>query len=779
MVQFLINYFYPLIFLVSTIISLVLFVFIYNIKNNPSANWLKLLVLVGVLNAFTQFGLSIVDSPSNYDIFYKLNALSLLFLAPTFINFVYSYIGKEKTVKDFTFVLVTTGTFVFFLYLWWATDLIAIHGFANSKSTPWGPVAPIGVFEPVVVIYFLLNYLHGTYLLIKYYQNQNNDIRKKQIFFVIIACCVPFAIDMVFEGVLPILGFAQFPATTVLTNFMCAFIAYAIYKYKLFYVSTELLSEYLVKVMPLTFFVVDSSGDIIATNPAVLQFGLKEEEVVGQPISRYIKISTKLGEFIKNTNKSKYREETEFLRHGKAILPVEVNASDLYEDENKNATLLLVTDLSFVKYSVKNLEENYKVIQKQNAEMQENKKEMVQLMSDLEQQKKLVEKKVAERTKELKAKSALLESQNHLFESFIYNLPIGAFLIDKLTNQVILVNSVAMSFLELPMDITKRGNRYLDFVTLYHEDGTVYSEQERPLAKAIKNNEIISEQVFFHKKDGTIISLKVHVAPVKDKFTSTVSIIVLIEDMSKEYQIDKSKSEFVSLASHQLRTPLSSINWYAEMLASGDAGKLNAEQKDFLNEISIGARDMADLITTLLNVSRINMGTFVINPAPVKLMSLVEKEIEQLTLQLDHKKIKLTLESNCKAKEIKIDVKAFSIILQNLLTNAIKYTPPKGKIKVMLKEDIKTNSCIISVKDTGFGIPKVQQPKIFGKWFRADNVKSMEIDGNGLGLYMVKSIVEGSGCKIWFESQEKKGTTFYISIPKTGMVKKEVVNIEK
>lgn len=769
-----INYLYPLIFLASTIISLVLFLFIYNIKNNPSANWLKLLILIGILNTFTQFGLSIVTSPEGYELFYKLNSLALLLLAPAFVNFVFSYTDKEKTVKDFTFVLFTTGIFILFLYLWWTTDLIAIHGLNHARSTPWGPMAPIGILEPVLIIYFLLNYLHGTYLLVKYYKKQTNEIRRKQVLLVILACCVPFAIDMVLEGVLPILGFLQFPATAILTNFMCAVIAYAIYKYRLFYVSTEILSEYLVKVMPLAFFVVDSFGDVIATNPAVLQFGLKQEDVVGRPLSKFLEVSSGLEKFIKQNNSVKFREETVFLRYGKPILPVEVNANDLYEDGNKTATLLLVTDLSFVKYSVKNLEENYKVIQKQNLEMQENKKEMVQLMKDLEQEKKLVEKKVTDRTKELKTKSALLESQNHLFESFIYNLPIGAFLVDKDTEQVILVNSIAMTFLELPLDITKKGKKYSDFVTLYHEDGTEYKAEERPLAKAIKKGEIISEQVFFHKKDGTVISLKVHVAPVKDKLTSTVSIIVLIEDMTKEYQIDKSKSEFVSLASHQLRTPLSSINWYTEMLASGDAGKLNAEQKDFVNEISMGARDMADLITTLLNVSRINMGTFVIDPEPVKLVSLVEKEVEQLKLQLESKKIKLKVESKCKEKEIKIDTKAFSIILQNLLTNAIKYTAPKGAIKVLLKEDAKLKSCIVSISDNGYGIPIAQQHKIFDKWFRADNVKTMEIDGNGLGLYMVKSIVEGAGCKIWFESQENKGTTFYIAIPKTGMIKREV-----
>jgi PAS domain S-box-containing protein len=693
-------------------------------------------------------------------------------LMPPFINFVFSYAEKERTIKNFITVLFITGGFILFLYLWWNTNLIHIYGFSNAVSTPWGPVTPIGRLQPLALIYFFINFSYGAFLLISYYKKLTEPVRKKQALLVVIACCLPFVSDLFFQGLLPLFGLKAFPATAVSMNVMFALIVYAIYKYRLFYVDNQILAENLIRFLPLLFFVVDKKGYVTSVNKVIAQFGLKQADVIGQSVSNFLEISKNLQNFLQKANDSKYREESNFIREGKVILPVEINANDLIDNGEKIGTLLLINDLSSAKYSLKSLAENFETIQNQNKEMRDTKLAMLNLMGDLEQEKKQVEIKVEERTKELKEESMLLESQNLLFESFITNLPIGALLVDVKTNTVVLANDLVIAIFELKSAAKIKNKKFYGLVRLCREDGTEYSDSERAMSRAIRTGESITEQVFFHRSSGELQPLRVHVAPVKDHAGAVVSAIALVEDITEEFKIDKTKTEFVSLASHQLRTPLSSVNWYTEMLLTGDAGDMNAEQKDFLEEISKGAHHMADLVTILLDVSRIDMGTFVIDPEIFDICGLMDSEIEQLKLQLEEKSLNLKFECEVKKKKLNVDAQAFSIIMQNLLTNAIKYTPAKGKIKVGLSEDKKTDSCVISVADTGYGIPKNQQDKMFGKLFRADNIKTKEIDGNGLGLYLVKSIVESAGCKIWFESEEKRGTTFYVSIPNAGMKQK-------
>lgn len=237
--------------------------------------------------------------------------------------------------------------------------------------------------------------------------------------------------------------------------------------------------------------------------------------------------------------------------------------------------------------------------------------------------------------------------------------------------------------------------------------------------------------------------------------------------------VDKAKSEFVSLASHQLRTPLSTINWYAEMLLAGDAGTLSPEQKQFMDEIYKGNQRMVELVNALLNVSRIDLGTFAIDPEPTDLRTISDSLLTELMPQIKTREVIVDKKYDPDFPTLFLDPKLMRIVIQNLLTNAIKYTPAKGQVMIDLSR-MKT-MVEIKVSDTGFGIPKDQQSKIFTKLFRADNVREKETDGTGLGLYIVKSIIEQSGGSVRFDSVLDKGTTFYVTIPIVGMKKKEGV----
>jgi len=220
-----------------------------------------------------------------------------------------------------------------------------------------------------------------------------------------------------------------------------------------------------------------------------------------------------------------------------------------------------------------------------------------------------------------------------------------------------------------------------------------------------------------------------------------------------------------------LRTPLSAVNWYTEMLLAGDAGKINKTQKQYLKEVYNSNKRMVELVNALLNVSRIDLGTFAIHPELCDIKKIADSVLSELTHAIEAKKMKIKKSYDKKLPKMNVDQKLIRIIFQNLLTNAIKYTPEGGKVFVSIEKQ--NDDALIKVSDTGYGIPKKDQPKIFEKLFRSDNIRSKETDGTGLGLYIIKSILEYSGGKISFESEENKGTTFFVTIPLSGMKAKE------
>lgn len=206
------------------------------------------------------------------------------------------------------------------------------------------------------------------------------------------------------------------------------------------------------------------------------------------------------------------------------------------------------------------------------------------------------------------------------------------------------------------------------------------------------------------------------------------------------------------------------------MLLNEDAGKINDEQKKYLQEVYVGSQRMVELVNALLNVSRLDLGTFEINPTQTDIPKVVKSLIQELSPQIKIKKQIINEIYDNNLQLFLADESLLRMILQNLLSNAVKYTPVGGSILVEVK--IIDDQLRLKVADSGMGIPKSQQSKIFSKLFRADNAKQSETEGTGLGLYIIKSIVDQAGGEVWFESEENKGTTFYVSFPIGGMKKK-------
>lgn len=221
--------------------------------------------------------------------------------------------------------------------------------------------------------------------------------------------------------------------------------------------------------------------------------------------------------------------------------------------------------------------------------------------------------------------------------------------------------------------------------------------------------------------------------------------------------------DFVTLASHQLRTPLSAIKWYTEIMLKR-SGLLTKKQKEYLREISRSNERAINLVNDLLDVSRIQEGQIHLEVRPLRVEKIVAEVMDNYDSLVSASQVKIDFEiSGGPLPMIETDPDKLKRVMGNLLSNAVKYTPHGGKIRIGLAK--KGNNILISVTDSGVGIPKSDQPRVFGKFFRSSNVLRLSSDGTGLGLFIVKSLVETMGGKISFTSEEGKGTSFNFTLP--------------
>jgi len=288
--------------------------------------------------------------------------------------------------------------------------------------------------------------------------------------------------------------------------------------------------------------------------------------------------------------------------------------------------------------------------------------------------------------------------------------------------------------------------------------------------KAIKNMEktfkggiLKNAEYTLLKKDGQEFPGELSASVIRDSSGKPILFMAITKDISERKRIEQAKSEFTSIASHQLRTPLSIMGWYTEMLLKGKAGAINKQQKKYLKEIYDANDNLVKLVNLLLNISRIELGTFVVNPSRVDLIKSIDSALKHLSLEIKEKKLKIEKKYSEKHFFLKTDQSIMNIVFQNLLSNAVRYTSNKGKVEILIAK--KETWVLVQISDTGYGIPASQQSQIFSRFFRAENIKGKGATGVGLGLYIAKSVLSQIGGEIWFKSKEKEGTTFYIKIP--------------
>jgi len=360
------------------------------------------------------------------------------------------------------------------------------------------------------------------------------------------------------------------------------------------------------------------------------------------------------------------------------------------------------------------------------------------------------------------AKLLALQHDSARLEALIASIGEGVLATDE-NGRITQVNQAALDLLGM----TRREmmhKHFMSVVVSVHDNGTPISVFDRPMMQAFQTGKTINSRMLYLRKDGSLIPVQVTVSPIIFH-NRPVGAIEVFRDLTAEIESDKLKSDFISIASHQLRTPLSAINMYTRMLQDGLAGPLTQQQEPYIETILSSVERMNSLIDTLLNITRIEAGGLKVSIQPVCVDQLSNDILTEFLPAAQEKNITLTSKLPAKPMTaVETDSLLIKEICANLLSNAIKYTPDGGSVYFTLVDMPKEIRW--EVRDTGYGIPSEDQKNIFLKFFRAENIADKDVSGTGLGLYLIKNLAEQLGGELWFESTENVGTTFHFTLPK-------------
>lgn len=273
---------------------------------------------------------------------------------------------------------------------------------------------------------------------------------------------------------------------------------------------------------------------------------------------------------------------------------------------------------------------------------------------------------------------------------------------------------------------------------------------------------------------STIIAYAIGTHFIEDP--ETVALIVLIlttfllviafiinRSFERLAEASRMKSEFISIVSHQLRSPLSNLRWATELLMSGRLGKIEGKQTEYFRILKENSARMGELISDLLTVSRIETASLPLKKKEFSLEDLINKLISEFQPFAKASNVEIEFKVEKNLPKVFADPDQIRLVIENLLDNAIRYIKEKGKIEILLEK--RGKNLYFEIKDNGVGIPKEDQKYIFQKFFRSENIYRYQTQGSGLGLYIAKSIIEKSRGRIGFKSEENKGSTFYFTLP--------------
>lgn len=384
---------------------------------------------------------------------------------------------------------------------------------------------------------------------------------------------------------------------------------------------------------------------------------------------------------------------------------------------------------------------------------------------ELEEHKATLEERVRERTEELAAALRHQKIEADKTRAIVEGIADGVMVFDA-NHKVIMVNPAAERMLNLPVPIVLGQ----DMRDLIEEADEAFDRESTLTILTVLSALVGSRERLEAGEPLTQTRFQIGERTITASFTPVAltdggpfNVVAVFRDITKEAEIDRMKSEFLSMAAHELRAPMTSIKGYSDMLLLGLAGEYDERQKQFLHTIKANVDRVLEMVNEFSEISRLETGTLRLDIKPLHLDKLVSEVVVSLRPEIEAKKVNLTVNVPPDLPEVWGDRTRIIQVLTNLVTNAYKYTPKEGQITITVQWV--DDSVQVDVADTGIGIAPQDQEKLFTRFFRADHPEVRRVAGTGLGLSIAKSIVEMHGGRIWVESQLGEGSTFSFTLP--------------
>ena len=382
------------------------------------------------------------------------------------------------------------------------------------------------------------------------------------------------------------------------------------------------------------------------------------------------------------------------------------------------------------------------------------------MSEDLLQANETLENKVTHRTSSLRRALKEARTQKTRDDALLSSIVEGMIATD-VHGRIILMNEAVCDMLGCTLK-GMIGTPLVQLLRLRTVKGHLIEKRKGPVPLVLKSQRILRRVEYLVKrKNGASFPLQLSASPVVVD-GKCIGAIFLLHDITKEKEVDKMKSEFITIASHQLRAPLASMKWYGELLAQGKAGKLQKDQAMFVDRINTSTRRTISLVDDFMNASRLEKGEWRNEPKRVNIEELLEGILASVQPEVTEKHLRVVVIPHPKKKALLVDPDMLREVLMNLIGNAMKYTKEKGLVTISVSEVGKRTR--FEVTDSGIGIPKSEQAHLFGKFYRGSNAAKLGFEGTGLGLYTVKCLVERLGGTLGFTSEEGKGSTFWVEL---------------
>ena len=376
------------------------------------------------------------------------------------------------------------------------------------------------------------------------------------------------------------------------------------------------------------------------------------------------------------------------------------------------------------------------------------------------------------------------EARLALLQLILDELPASVYIVQGEEARLVLANRATTTLWGTAWHI---GQPMLDFlaahsIRLFGTDGQPLPPAAFATLRAVQKGETVRQhQETIRHADGTTLPVLVNAVALGRRLLAGLPAelgshptdpaepvaLVIHQDVSALKEAEQLKDEFIGIAAHELRTPLAILKGFAQTLlvqtVRGKGPELVDWQVEALQGIDQATARLVELTEDLLDVTRLQAGRLTLHLEPTDLVAVVSRVVARLQMTTDHHT--LSIHTSLEHLVVHVDSRRIEQVLSNLIGNAIKYSPAGGMIEVTVREGAETKRALLGVSDHGIGIPAQQQSLVFGRFARADNARAYGIGGTGLGLYLCRELVERHGGRIWFESVEGQGSTFFVTLP--------------